>query len=318
MSHAAVHEFAFLVPSGALRRQLFAGVIAALVAGGLAIAGLLTEQPAAQAPGITPSHLFESGSTLAQLVVLWVYIGIAREAGSLGLKKSCQCLIGLLLVSELYILMVTHVFNPVWQRVLGAVVGVGLLAVVAAIAWPLVVAGKSKMGDDEPSPVPEESANRSTAAKVLAGLAVVAYFLIRLAGKFLARKAVKGVVQWELGTIEAIEGLALLVLFAGLTLWFLASKIRLRHRIGTIVVATAWLELLSVFAMVGFVVWAFVSAIAAVNPAMPDQMVDAVFEAQFAQLVGPAIAAVALWTATTVVVFGTVRGRGCPVRIAAI
>lgn len=90
----------------------------------------------------------------------------------------------------------------------------------------------------------------------------------------------------------------------------MASKIRLRQRLGTVVAVAAWLEALSLVAFFGVMIWVFAGAIAAVTPDMNDKAIDELFDARIGLLTGPAVAMTAVWTALTVAVFAAVRGRG--------
>lgn len=310
MSLAAVDASVRLAPSDVLRRQLFVGIIAAIVAGALSIAQILTDRPGAVAVGLTASNLFEFACTLAQFVALWAYIGVAREAGSPGLKKSSQCLIGLLLVGELYTLADARIMTPVGQAVVWAAIVLGMVGLIAAVMWPLFASDEAVPTETAPpGSAPEETAERSMGAKILAGATLVAFFALKLAAKFLGKKAVKGMAQWQADTFEMIAVGVLFLLGVSFVTWFLVSKMRLRQRLGTIVAVAAWLEALSLLSLFGVMIWLIVGAIVAVTPEMNDKAIDDLFAARFGLLTGPAIAVTSIWTILTVVVFRAVRGR---------
>jgi hypothetical protein len=291
-------------PRPELGAQLLTGALAALAAGSLAVASSCVDVAQPGARGLTVAHGLAWAALVPLFLVLRAYLGLARATDSAGLRKSSQCLFGaILLFTVLDLAMVDTL--PVGGRIMAWVVfGFGLLALLAA---PFVPVSKTI---EMPAEAEAPSSSDTRTNWIIVGAVLV--ILAKLVVKGLFGKGV--LIQWlrELdGAWEVLAIGVLTLLLAAFVIWFGVTKIRLRGPLGGVAALVGCVEVLLVVALAGMVVWlvAVVSSAVANQPAMTEEVLEALVNRTGQPLALAGIAATLVWSSLTALLFGAVRSR---------
>lgn len=317
------------LPSPLLRGRLFAGICAALFAGGLLALGSFIELAQGHPPGFTLAHAANWGALLPALWIVATYSAVGQEAESPGLAKSAQCLFGAIVLLDLYELATLNVLPIGWVVALWVVF---VLTLIVILVLPFVshrgpekpvASAPSDTNDDAPqsppaAPSPEdgEAAMTRTKAGVFGIIALVGVAVLKVLAKgglFLKLFAARGIVRlftklnldWE--SLAAIVALVLACVFL---IWFAAAKIRLRRRLGGMASLVGWSEILCFLLALGVLIGLGVQlATAAERPGINNQELEELQQKFNDEVTIVALVASLAWTSLTVSFFAALRNR---------
>jgi hypothetical protein len=229
-------------PDPDLAGQLLAGALGALAAGGLAVAATLAESSPNPAPGFTLAHGLAWAALVPLCWVLRAYLALARATESTGLRKSSLCLFGTVVLLNVAELATLDGLGLGWHIAAWAILGIGFLALVTA---PFVPAGSAETppgAEDTPeakeSVGAEESGSAASKTGLVGGLAVALVVVFKLTAKsffvklLLVRNLGRLLSKLDAEMAGAVALAVLVLLGAAFVIWFAASKIRLRDRLG--------------------------------------------------------------------------------------
>lgn len=247
--------------------------------------------------------------------VLRAYVGLARETGSTGLRKSGQCLFGAILLSNVWDLATLQTMPTGWQIAWWIIFGIGMLALLSA---PFVVGSETRDAPAKaPTPAAAEEASPAATRRTGAIVAVIAglFVVFKLAAKGILVKLLlfRGVARWLRqfdGGWELMAGGLLLLLWAAFLLWFGIAKLRLRGRLGALAGLLGWLEILIVVFVMTSLTWLLVSLFSMLGqPGVDEKAVESFVERaeQIGLLVSMGVAL--LWGSLTAFLFAAVRSR---------
>jgi hypothetical protein len=242
---AAAEPEPLRAPSPVLYEMLFAGMLGAAVAGGVAVVGSLLELDQRKPQGFTAAHACGLVLFFPLAFVVRAYLGLAVEMGSALLYKSTIGLAGTLFLFQMFDLSNLNGLAAGWQITAWSVFGVGLL--ILGIL-PFLSFDFTSSAAVRPAPAAKAASSPSSnqKASVLGGLGVLAIIFLKLVGGIGKLLAFKWVVQLFQGRkdLEPYAGIALLFLAVGYLVGFAGAKIRLRGRLGGMAAFVGWLELL--------------------------------------------------------------------------
>lgn len=316
-------------PSPLLRVRLFAGICAALFAGGLLALGAFIELAHGRPGGLTLAHAADWGALLPALWIVAAYSALGKEAESPALAKSAQCLFGTIVLLDLYELATLNVLPFGWLVALWVVFVLGLVVVLFlpfvshAAAEKQLSPDSANTNDAAPQSSPAaqptedgEAAMTRTKAGIFGAIALIGVAVLKVLAKgglFFKIFAARGIVRlfmklnldWE--SAAAIVAFILACVFL---IWFAAAKIRLRRRLGGMAALVGWSEIICMLLALGVLIGLGIQlASAAEQPGINNQELEEL-RLKFADDVTiVALVAGLVWTSLTVSFFAALRNR---------
>jgi hypothetical protein len=228
-------------PATRLEGWLLLGALAALLAGALGAAGSLTELVQGDRPGVTLSLGLNWVGVLAEVGVLLAFLMLAAATGSDALRRSSVGVFGSLWLAQGLALADDSLLPSVPVYI---VCGVGLVALVLFTGWKVLdkVSG-------------------------CGGLGAVVVVAARLFGQNGA--------EGFLALLLLILAGAILIWVVSMYVWFGATLIRLRDRLGRWSAALGGAELAALAVVTAVVLWALVTVAGAVFDGKDEKELEA-------------------------------------------
>jgi hypothetical protein len=320
-------------PSLRLRRQLFTGIWATLVAAGLSAASSVVALSQGPIPGFTLSHELAWASFVPALWIVGMYRTLARETESPSLKKSTLGLFGAVFLLAVNDLATLNLFPFGGQVVVWIVFA---LATVILLVLPFVSEDDVAEAPQETAPSPDSEADApppsaepasddadtatSTGGKlgIIGALAVGLLAILKLLGKgfFLKIMALRAGAKLfqgldlDWGAVAA--GVAIL-LAIGYLVWFALSKIRLRSRLGGLAALLGWAEILGLLVFAGVGTWYGIQlAATADQPGIDEQVLAGLEQTIIRDLTALGAVTELLWASLMIGFFWSLYSRSAP------
>jgi hypothetical protein len=287
-------------PSAGLRNWLLAGCFASFTTAVLAVAAYATMDP--QAKGFTVATGLDLVAVVPFAIVLGSYLVLARELGSVGLRRSSLGIYGALILGSLLTLANTDFVEH------GFAVGLSIAVLILAALLLLTISYRPAWAS--------ASASEGGTAKAgwgggLSTIGILIFFAI----KFLARGFRK--VNLGLDEFVGLLSLGLILLCAVFLLVAGIVKTRLWKRLGTTSLLLGVVEALLPFVIIALCVVFFLSIMTVLDNVGPnDEDIDAAIDEQAAAWAptaqGMLVGIHGVWTIMTVLFFWSVRGSADP------
>jgi hypothetical protein len=276
---------------------------------GLGLAIAVLEQAKWGKDGLTPDVWLSFVAIVPEIGVVLAYLYLARDAGIRGLWKSMAGLFAAYLLMSGLALTMYEVLPAAGNIAIaiGAGIGIALLVVFSFGPWPRFSAERAALASaageapSEPASQPEPPQEESSAGSWLwHGIGLLVIFLVRR----LLRNA-NWLPNFGLDGWALLEVLVLAVIALSFAVWFAATKIRHREKLGLTAAVLGGAELLILLVHLGMAAalfWLMLDA-AAANPQLDDADFDKLLDPWLWQASIASAACHAVWALLTAGMF---------------